>query len=115
MEMLKGVDSGEPLVRFQRVSKVYQMGEVQVHALRGIDFEIRRGEMVAIMGPSGSGKSTMLHILGTLDRPSDGRYTLEGEPVESLDEYELSALRNQKMGFVFQQFNLLPRDTALQN
>jgi putative ABC transport system ATP-binding protein len=115
MEMLKAVDGGGPLVRFQRISKVYRMGEVQVHALRGIDFEIRRGEMVAIMGPSGSGKSTMLHILGTLDRPSDGQYLLEGEPVESLDEYELSTLRNRKMGFVFQQFNLLPRDTALQN
>jgi putative ABC transport system ATP-binding protein len=103
------------LVRLQGVSKVYRMGEIDVHALRSVDLEIRRGEMVAIMGASGSGKSTMLHILGTLDRPSEGHYFLDGEPVDNLDEYELSALRNRKMGFVFQQFNLLPRDTARQN
>jgi putative ABC transport system ATP-binding protein len=116
MSVLKVVHSDAPaLVRFEGISKVYQMGEIEVHALRAIDFEIRRGEMVAIMGASGSGKSTMLNILGTLDRPSEGRYFLDGEPVENLDEYELSALRNRKMGFVFQQFNLLPRDTALEN
>jgi len=104
-----------PIVRFERVSKVYEMGEVEVHALRGIEFEVHRGEMVAIMGASGSGKSTMLNILGTLDRPTSGHYFLDGEPVEELDEYELASLRNRKIGFVFQSFNLLPRDTALEN
>lgn len=107
--------SPHPIVRFEKISKVYQMGEIEVHALREISFQVRAGEMVAIMGASGSGKSTMLNILGTLDRPSSGRYFLDGEPVENLDEYELSALRNHKMGFVFQSFNLLPRDNALQN
>jgi putative ABC transport system ATP-binding protein len=107
--------SAIPIVRFEKISKVYQMGEIEVHALREITFEVRAGEMVAIMGASGSGKSTMLNLLGTLDRPTSGRYFLDGEPVEDLDEYELSALRNHKMGFVFQSFNLLPRDNALQN
>ena len=108
-------DTRATIVRFEKISKVYQMGEIEVHALREVTFEIRTGEMVAIMGASGSGKSTMLNILGTLDRPSTGRYFLDGEPVENLDEYELSALRNRKMGFVFQSFNLLPRDSALEN
>jgi putative ABC transport system ATP-binding protein len=103
------------LVRFEHIAKVYQMGEVEVHALRDINLSIAAGEMVAIMGASGSGKSTMLNILGTLDRPTDGHYFLDGEPVENLDEYELAALRNGKLGFVFQSFNLLPRDTALEN
>ncbi len=108
-------DSREELVRFEKVSKIYEMGEVQVRALREVDFTIHTGEMVAIMGASGSGKSTMLNILGTLDRPSSGHYFLDGEPIESLDEYELAHLRNRKMGFVFQSFNLLGRDTALEN
>jgi putative ABC transport system ATP-binding protein len=114
MSVLSVIES-EPLVRFEQISKVYQMGEVEVHALREIDFRVREGEMVAIMGASGSGKSTMLNILGTLDRPTSGHYFLDGEPVESLDEFELAALRNRKMGFVFQSFNLLPRDSALEN
>jgi putative ABC transport system ATP-binding protein len=114
MNVLQIVDR-EPLVRFERISKVYQMGEVEVHALRAVDFQVREGEMVAIMGASGSGKSTMLNILGTLDRPSDGHYYLDGEAVETLDELELARLRNRKMGFVFQSFNLLPRDSALEN
>ena len=116
MSVLKVVTPDQhPIVRFESISKVYQMGEIEVHALRDVSLAIDAGEMVAIMGASGSGKSTMLNILGTLDRPTAGRYFLDGEPVESLDEYELSALRNRKMGFVFQSFNLLPRDTALEN
>src|SRR5262245_42800652 len=117
MSVLKVVmpELPRPLVRFERISKVYQMGEIEVHALREVSLDIGAGEMVAIMGASGSGKSTMLNILGTLDRPTAGRYFLDGEPVEALDEYELSALRNRKMGFVFQSFNLLPRDSALEN
>jgi putative ABC transport system ATP-binding protein len=117
MSVLKVVtpEPPSPIVRFERISKVYQMGEIEVHALREVSLDIAAGEMVAIMGASGSGKSTMLNILGTLDRPSGGRYFLDGEAVEALDEYELSALRNRKMGFVFQSFNLLPRDTALEN
>jgi putative ABC transport system ATP-binding protein len=103
------------LVRLERVSKVYRMGEVEVRALHEVSFTLRSGEFVAVMGASGSGKSTLLNVLGTLDRPTAGRYFLDGEPVESLDEYALSALRNRKIGFVFQAFNLLPRDTALQN
>ena len=97
------------LVRFDKISKLYLMGDAEVHALREIDFEVLTGEFVAVMGASGSGKSTMLNVLGTLDRPTSGSYFLDGEPIESLDEYELSALRNRKFGFVFQSPNLLPR------
>jgi putative ABC transport system ATP-binding protein len=104
-----------PLIEIIEVSKTYLMGEVEVHALRGVSLGIPEGQMVAVMGASGSGKSTLLNVLGTLDRPASGRYLLEGESVESLDETELSSLRNRKIGFVFQSFNLLPRDTALGN
>ncbi|MCK6549878.1 ABC transporter ATP-binding protein [Myxococcota bacterium] len=103
------------LVRLEDVTRVYQMGDVQLSALRGISVSIDRGELVAIMGASGSGKSTLLNIVGTLDRPTSGRYFLDGEPVEALDERALAKLRNQKIGFVFQSFNLLPRYTALEN
>jgi putative ABC transport system ATP-binding protein len=104
-----------PLVRFEKVSKVYRMGEIEVKALHEVDFVVAPGELVAVMGASGSGKSTLLNLLGTLDRPTAGRYFLDGEPVEALDEEELSALRNRKIGFVFQSFNLLPRENALGN
>ncbi len=104
-----------PVVRLEAVEKVYRMGEIEVRALRGVSLELVRGEMVAIMGASGSGKSTTLNVIGTLDRPTAGRYFLDGEPVEALDEVELSSLRNRKLGFVFQSFHLLPRDSALAN
>jgi len=104
-----------PLVLLQGVSKVYQLGEVEVPALRSVSLRVARGEMVSIMGPSGSGKSTALNLIGTLDRPSSGRYWLDGVAVDSLNEDELSLLRNAKIGFVFQAFNLLPRESALGN
>ena len=97
------------------LTKVYKMGEVEVHALRGVSFNIRRGEVVAIMGPSGSGKSTVMNILGCLDRPSSGEYYLDGARVSELSDDQLALIRNQKVGFVFQSFMLLPRQTALAN
>ena len=104
-----------PILELRGISKIYRMGEIEVRALRSVDFIVRAGEFVAIMGASGSGKSTMLNLIGTLDRPSEGEYLLDGEPVQNLDEFELAALRNSKIGFVFQSFNLLARDNALEN
>ncbi len=105
----------EWVITAQDLTKVYQMGDVQVHALRGLSLKIGRGEVIAIMGPSGSGKSTLMNIIGCLDRPTSGEYILDGKRVSDLKDDELAQIRNQKVGFVFQSFNLLPRQTALAN
>lgn len=97
------------------ITKVYQMGEVEVHALRGLSVQIAPGEVLSIMGPSGSGKSTLMNILGCLDRPTSGEYSLNGESVATLSDDQLADIRNRGVGFVFQSFNLLPRQTALAN
>ncbi len=103
------------VIKTEELAKVYEMGAEQVHALRGVDVEIRKGEYVAIMGPSGSGKSTLMNLIGCLDSPSSGRYWLAGRLVSDLDDDELAYIRNKEIGFVFQTFNLLPRATALHN
>jgi putative ABC transport system ATP-binding protein len=108
------VDAGV-VIRTEALAKMYQMGAEEVHALRGIDVEIRKGEYVAIMGPLGSGKSTLMNLIGCLDSPSSGRYWLAGRLVSELDDDELAYIRNKEIGFVFQTFNLLPRATALHN
>src|SRR4051812_7577934 len=102
-------------VRLDEVRKTYRTGEVEVHAVRGVSIEIAQGEFVALMGSSGSGKSTLMNILGCLDRPTAGRYFLDGEDVSSLSRDELADVRNRKLGFVFQNFNLLSRTSALEN
>lgn len=104
-----------PIIALRGVTRVYEMGHVQVPALAGVDLDIRPGEFVAIIGPSGSGKSTMMNILGCLDRPTSGTYTLAGHDVGSLDDDGLAALRSRAIGFVFQSYNLLPRTSAIDN
>ena len=108
-------NSSNAAVRLEDVRKTYQTGEVEVHAVRGVSIEIGQGEFVALMGSSGSGKSTLMNILGCLDRPTAGRYFLDGEDVSSLSRDELADVRNRKLGFVFQNFNLLSRTSALEN
>lgn len=103
------------LIEAERLTKTYTMGDQTVHALRGVSLVVEEGEFVAVMGASGSGKSTLMNILGCLDRPDEGVYRLAGEPVESLSGDALAAIRNRRIGFVFQQFNLLPRTSALEN
>jgi len=103
------------MLELSEIRKVYSMGDQEVRALDGVDLRIEEGEFVAIMGPSGSGKSTLMHILGLLDAPTSGRYTLDGEEVSSVDEVELARIRNRTLGFIFQSFNLLPSFTALEN
>src|SRR5512146_1410966 len=105
----------EAVIQVRDIHKVYQLGETQVHALRGVTLDVRRGEFVAIMGASGSGKSTFMNILGCLDKPTAGNYILEGTDVSQMSKRELATIRNQRIGFVFQGFNLLSRTTALEN
>jgi putative ABC transport system ATP-binding protein len=104
-----------PVLRAEKVTKTYQMGSVEVSALRQVDFDVRRGEFVAIMGPSGSGKSTLLHLLGGLDQPSRGEITLAGQPLSQLSDDQITVVRRRKVGFIFQFYNLLPTLTAREN
>jgi putative ABC transport system ATP-binding protein len=111
-EIKMEVDS---VIQIENLTKVYKMGEIEVNALDGVSMQVSRGEMVAIMGPSGSGKSTLMNILGCLDRPTTGEYILDGEAVASLSDDQLAEIRNRKVGFIFQSFNLLQRSSALAN
>src|SRR5438093_3692412 len=106
---------GDVVIRLERIHKTYKLGDIDVHALRGVSLEIRRGEFAAIMGPSGSGKSTMMNIIGCLDRPTKGQYFLENVDVSTVDKAGLADIRNKNVGFVFQSFNLVPRTSALEN
>jgi len=105
----------DAVIRLEHVHKTYELGEVQVHALRGVSLRVQTGEFVALMGPSGSGKSTLMNILGCLDRPSKGHYYLDGTDVSQHNKVDLARIRNRKIGFIFQQFNLLKRTSALEN
>jgi len=103
------------LIQLENVSKIYKVGETQVNALRDLSYNINEGDFLAIMGPSGSGKSTLMNIVGCLDKPTEGKYFLEGEEVSTFDKNKLARIRNKKIGFVFQTFNLLARTTAIEN
>jgi putative ABC transport system ATP-binding protein len=105
----------QPLIAMRDIWKTYQMGSEQLHALRGVSFDVQRGEYVAIIGPSGSGKSTLMNLIGCLDTPSQGRYWINSKLVSEMDDDELARIRNKEIGFVFQTFNLLARATALHN
>ena len=105
----------DSVIEARGLTKIYKMGDVEVHALRGLSMQVERGEVISIMGPSGSGKSTLMNIIGCLDRPTAGEYMLDGESVAQLNDDQLATIRNRKVGFVFQSFNLLPRATALAN
>ncbi len=107
--------SGPHLIEMRGLTRTYQLGTEEIHALSGVDLVIEQAEYVAIMGPSGSGKSTLMNMIGCLDRPTEGQYILDGIPVETMDDDELASIRNKKIGFVFQTFNLLARTTALAN
>jgi putative ABC transport system ATP-binding protein len=104
-----------PVIQIDGLTKVYKIGETEVHALRGVSYKVEAGEFMAVMGPSGSGKSTLMNIIGCLDKPTSGCYLLEGEEVSTFSRDKLARIRNQKIGFVFQTFNLLPRTSALEN
>jgi putative ABC transport system ATP-binding protein len=109
------VTMGPPQVQLEAVTRVYDLGDVDVHALRGVTLAVRKGDFIAIMGPSGSGKSTLMNIVGCLDRPTVGHYLLDGEEVSKKSRSELAEIRNRTIGFVFQSFNLLPRTSAFEN
>ena len=110
-----GKDGSDVVIRIDRISKIYQTGDILVHALRNLSLSIRRGEFVAIMGPSGSGKSTLMNMIGCLDRPTKGKYFLEGVDVSTMGKAQLADVRNKRVGFVFQSFNLVSRTSALEN
>jgi len=114
-QLSPAAENGTPTIRLEGIHKTYDLGEIQVHALRGVSMDIFRGEFVAIMGASGSGKSTLMNIIGCLDKPTRGQYFLDGHDVSGLTRHELAKIRSQKIGFVFQQFNLLSRTSALEN
>ncbi len=109
------VAAGEPIIKLEEVSRIYDTGKFQVPALVDVNLDVAEGEFLAIVGPSGSGKSTMMNILGCLDRPTSGLYTLDGQPVDELDNDGLALVRSRSIGFVFQSYNLLPRTSALDN
>ena len=109
------MNNTKTIIKVEELRKDFHMGEITVHALRGVNLEIKEGEFIGIMGASGSGKSTMLNILGCLDKPTAGRYILDGTDTGTLNKNQLAGLRNHKLGFIFQSYNLLPRTTALEN
>jgi len=112
---MRGKNNMAKVIQIEQLEKTYHLGKVNVEALRGVSFEINSGDFVSIMGPSGSGKSTLMHIIGCLDSPTNGKYFLSGQDVSKLNDNQLALFRNQKIGFVFQEFNLLPKATILRN